>query len=93
MKTLYRIADENIYGELYVDEQGDYVHYFHENDAKYRSEYMDPLIEYFDGEIVDIDIDWDKVEDLEDATFGEEFMAPLQSQIEKFISKRNKKKK
>lgn len=44
------------YGQIFVDNAGNFIHFIHENDGYYRSEYFDALIAHFGGRVRDLDV-------------------------------------
>jgi len=60
MKTLYYTNAG--YGTIFIDNTGKMVHYIHDNDADWRPEYHDSVVEFFSGsmefiEPIKLDID------------------------------------
>lgn len=49
MKKLYYIDSE--YGQVFWNEDCSFMHYVHENDAQWRAEYHDTILNYFDGKL------------------------------------------
>ncbi len=87
MKTLFKIDLDCDLGTLFVAENGDYVGYFHENDANWRDEYMDFIPKYFGGQMVSLNVNQDALN--EEADCGEKIHKDLKEEITKAISKKN----
>jgi len=69
-RKLYVFFSEKIYGTVFVDESGNFVHYIHENDGAWRSEYHNPIVRFFGGEVAPIAVngikDVERTDDAED---------------------------
>lgn len=44
------------YGQIFVDNAANFIHFIHENDGRYQSEYFDALIAHFGGRMRELDV-------------------------------------
>lgn len=51
MKRLFAVRMPDFYGTGFFDDKGVLIAFIHENDGGWRREYLDPIIEFFDGKI------------------------------------------
>lgn len=91
MKTLYYTFAG--YGTVFLDEKGKMVHYIHENDADWRPEYHDSIIEFFGGNMIFLKSDNLDIDDIYDDGAEEKIRKWFLGKMEKTNGKSSKSNK
>ena len=89
MKKIYCVRFDRDFGEIWLDEEMNFLDYIHSNDATWQGEYHGFIIKYFGGELIELcpdlsDKDYDKMYELDG---GESYWDLIKSKVIKQLKK------
>ncbi len=84
-KSLFQIFAQPLYGTIFVDANADFVHFIHENDGNFRSEYMNEILKFFGGKMIVLDVDDSEVS--EEVDSPKDWLKIMQPAIKKVLAK------